>query len=131
MDPVPWSQRFSPHHLVLSTCENAGHRVGDDAMSRLPLAVRAATFLVPVEKTCWASSFVLLILFGLGAARPAPTAAQEVSRTGRLHVIWGDPPSGQPQVRYQLIDELGRSVEILIDEGLARYWPDGDEFWCN
>lgn len=21
--------------------------------------------------------------------------------------------------------------DILVREGLARYWPDGDEFWCN
>jgi endonuclease YncB( thermonuclease family) len=21
--------------------------------------------------------------------------------------------------------------DILVQEGLARYWPDGSEFWCN
>lgn len=21
--------------------------------------------------------------------------------------------------------------DILVREGLARYWPDGDEFWCR
>lgn len=21
--------------------------------------------------------------------------------------------------------------DVLVREGLARYWPDGDEFWCN
>ena len=21
--------------------------------------------------------------------------------------------------------------DMLVDEGLARYWPDGDEFWCD
>lgn len=27
---------------------------------------------------------------------------------------------------------VGRGVgDILIDEGLARRWPDGDEFWCR
>ncbi|MGV3576334.1 MAG: thermonuclease family protein [Devosia sp.] len=26
----------------------------------------------------------------------------------------------------------GRDVgEVLIEEGLARRWPDGDEFWCR
>lgn len=26
----------------------------------------------------------------------------------------------------------GRDVgDILVEEGLARYWPDGDEFWCR
>jgi len=40
------------------------------------------------------------------------------------------------------IDRYGRTLaiiridrvnigDILIDEGLARYWPDGDEFWCK
>ncbi|MBL4873393.1 MAG: thermonuclease family protein [Rhodobacteraceae bacterium] len=28
------------------------------------------------------------------------------------------------------IDEVNVG-DILVDEGLARYWPDGDEFWCN
>lgn len=26
----------------------------------------------------------------------------------------------------------GRNVgDILVEEGLARYWPDGEEFWCH
>lgn len=34
--------------------------------------------------------------------------------------------------RLATIEINGRDVgEILIDEGLARRWPDGDEFWCE
>lgn len=56
----------------------------------------------------------------LGPAAPAaaglPAAVQEITVSGRLQGVWGDPPEGPPSRRVFLVDDEGRSYELRLDE---------------
>ncbi|HEX2188070.1 MAG TPA: hypothetical protein VHG51_04195 [Longimicrobiaceae bacterium] len=59
----------------------------------------------------------------LGALLPllaaAPAAAQEVTLTGTLHVLWadGEPGTEPAGERYLLVDDAGRATELLLRAG--------------
>lgn len=49
--------------------------------------------------------------------RGLSTAGSE-SIEGTFHVKWGDPPSGPPVMKYSVTDNSGRTLEVVVDEGL-------------
>lgn len=64
-------------------------------------------------------AFVLALMGVACAGEPlsvfhSPAIQQEVSLSGWFHIIWND------RARYVLINDQGRSVELLLDEDLAR-----------
>ena len=87
-----------------------------------------------------ASLFLLLgyLLFGsndlLGDVQQQPTlpsmqpklaTAQSQTISGRLHVVWGDPPEpGVPLIHYYVTDDQGRTTRIVPQESVIRMWGD-------
>jgi hypothetical protein len=65
----------------------------------------------------------LLFAVFLLAAAAVPAAAQPASVTGRFHVIWGDGPpgSGTTVTRFVVIDDHGRSTEVLGEDLVLRF----------
>jgi hypothetical protein len=56
-------------------------------------------------------------------AMPAWAAAQEVTRSGTLTAVWGDPPpasTAPPVLQWYLTDDRGRAVEVAIPSDVLR-----------
>jgi M6 family metalloprotease-like protein len=48
------------------------------------------------------------------------TAAGNESIEGTFHVKWGDPPVGPPVMKFSVTESSGRTLEVLVDEGLLQ-----------
>lgn len=63
-------------------------------------------------------------------AKRASTRLLELLNANQWSVEYGG-PDGTGERTLATIRLAGQDVgDILIDEGLARHWPDGAEFWC-
>ncbi|MFL5494366.1 MAG: kelch repeat-containing protein [Gemmatimonadales bacterium] len=75
-------------------------------------------------------SLALALAVGLGACRDEPTApgtagetraaATSAPKSGWFHIQWGDPRAarGAAQIRYELVDDRGRSTKLTVDAAL-------------